>query len=135
MHEIHITFGELRRISRRIVSLVARVTGYEHACISTAINQDIGVDGDDWDDVLLALLREENLSLDGMNFYDYFLDEGQIVWGVLPERIYKIRYPGRPYPPGQQVLTVADLITSKITGRFMKRTDAIIKLQPQPSPK
>jgi hypothetical protein len=92
--ELKITFSELRQTTNRIIELVSRVTGYEKEKIDlrTSINNTIGVDGDDWDDILIALHKQEDLTLEGLNFYDYFQDEGQIAFGSLNVLTLPIRF-------------------------------------------
>ncbi|MDB5013102.1 MAG: hypothetical protein JWQ25_1304 [Daejeonella sp.] len=137
--ELKVSFAELRQITERIIDLVSEVTNYDKSKITlrTSINNTIGVDGDDWDDILLALQQKENLLLDGLNFYEYFQDEGQIAFGVfnlafLPIQFliyiltlrwrfesFKSHFASRNTPKTD--LTIADLVTSKLEGKFVKR--------------
>lgn len=143
--QIDISFAELRQITYQIINLVSETTGYEKSEISigTAINNDLGIDGDDWDDVLVALFKKENLRLEGLNFYDYFNDEAQIAnsFGLdLLSLLIKILSYLLPFIGGRvnwdralrlkakPDLTIGDLITSKVEGHFVKRTERKFRL-------
>jgi len=141
-----ITFSELRGTTNRIILIVSEVTGYEKEKIGlrTSINDTIGVDGDDWDDILIALQKREGLTLEGLYFYDYFQDESQIAFGAfdiftLPIRFlfYLISFAWvrekfkTNFDLGTHLksdLTIGDLVTSKIEGRFVKREERTFKL-------
>jgi hypothetical protein len=145
-----ISFSELRQTTNRIIDLISEVTHYDKNEISlkTSINNTIGVDGDDWDEVISALHKKENLVLEGFNFYDYFQDEGQIAWGplnIIFLPIYFIMYVTTfkwrqesfrnyfsfndgPKPD----LTIADLVTSKLEGKFVKRIDRKFRITSPP---
>lgn len=112
--------------------------GREEISIRSAINGDLGVDGDDWTELQIALREKEGVCLDGLQFYDYFMDEGQIadptrfvfgliqfVWYVASLRWLKKKFDDfyKPLGPRKDVLTIGDLITSKYEGRFVKRTE------------
>ncbi len=143
MQEIRIKYRDLRQTIERIKDLVSETTLYdkEKMTLQTSINHDIGVQGDDWDDILLSLQDKENLTLDGLNFYDYFYDEGQLSsmaplnFLLLPIRLvtYIITFGWRHVGVGKYFftgwredkppLTIGDLVTSKIEGRFVRRAD------------
>jgi hypothetical protein len=138
--EIQISFTQLRTISKGIIDLIGNISGKEvnEINIQTSINYDLGIDGDDWDAILLALYKRENLQLDGLNFYDYFSDEEQIANnGVValfffPFRVIlyflTLRWRYKPFKdfatmsgPLKQSLTIGDIVTSKLEGRFIRR--------------
>ncbi len=140
MQEIHISYSGLKSIAQRFIVHVSRETGcIGEVCISTGINDDLGVDGDDWDPIIQALVHEEGLELDGFGYYDYFSDEGAsgsnpviffpfTVLGYLaatPRRDWSLKeLRRRMFPQGTgKTLSVADLITSKIEGRFVPRSE------------
>lgn len=143
MHEIKIKYHDLRLAIERIKDLVSEATLYdkEKMTLKTSINHDIGVEGDDWNDILLSLRNKENLTLDGLNFYDYFYDEGQLssmapfIILMLPIRLvtYLITFGWRHegireyfstgWREDKPPLTIGDLVTSKIEGRFVRRAD------------
>ena len=73
-----------------------------------------------------------------MQFYDYFMDEGQIadpsgftigliqfVWFLLSFKWLKMTFDDfyTPLGPRKDKLTIADLITSKYEGKFIKRIE------------
>ena len=87
---------------------------------------------------------KEGVSLEGLKFYDYFWDEGQIVgsgdfvistiiflWYMLSFKWLKMKFSDYYEAPGQpaNVLTIGDLITSKYEGRFVKRSERKFVLQ------
>ena len=78
--EIKTSYSNLRQTADRIIDLVSRISGVnkDEISISSAINDDLGVDGDDWTDLQIALQEKEGISLEGLQFYDYFMDESQI---------------------------------------------------------
>ena len=143
MQEVKIKYKDIRQTIERITDLVSETTLYERSKITlrTSNNHDIGVQGDDWDDILIQLRDKENLTLEGLNFYDYFYDEGQLSSMVplglllLPVRLvtYVLTFAwrqvgikeylfwdfGNDKPP----LTIGDLVTSRIEGRFVRRQD------------
>jgi hypothetical protein len=112
--------------------------------ISSSINNDLGIDGDDWTDLQEALQKKEGVSLEGLKFYDYFWDEGQIagsgdiiistimlIWYVISFKWLKMKF-SNYYERSEQptdVLTIADIITSKYEGRFVKRSERKFVLQ------
>ena len=143
--EINSSFTSLRQTVDRIITIVSEVTSYEREKIDlkTSINNDIGVDGDDWDDLLIALKERGGLNLEGLNFYDYFQDEGQIAdpsgyihgfvslvryitslsWLKISFTDYvNIRGTSEVVDPSKN-LTIGDLVTSKFEGRFVKRSE------------
>jgi acyl carrier protein len=138
--EIRTTYETLRKTTDNIIALVSKMSGLEkdEISISSAINNDLGIDGDDWVDLQKALEKQEGLSLDGLQFYDYFNDEGQIgdttgfiiglfqfIWYVVSLKWLKMKFEDyhKPLGPPKDVLTIADLITSKYEGRFVKRSE------------
>jgi hypothetical protein len=143
MREIKIKYRDLRQTIERITDLVSETTLCDRKKINlkTSINHDIGVQGDDWDDILIKLRDQENLTLEGLNFYDYFYDEGQLSSMaplsllLLPVRLvtYMLTFAWRQvgikeyffYDFGEKKppLTIGDLVTSKIEGRFVRRQD------------
>ena len=42
---------------------------------STRLGEDLGIDGDDWDEVLLAIVGRWRTDFTGFNVYDYFGEE------------------------------------------------------------
>jgi len=144
---IEISYSDLRNITNRIIDIVYETTGYKKGriSISTSINNEIGVQGDDWDYVLIALQEKEGIVLEGFNFYDYFYDEGQLQQEtfkgifLLSLRfilyIFLFKWTSTKFKDnlfttnsGKPNLTVGDLITSKIEGKFVKRHDRIFKI-------
>lgn len=145
--EITISFSELRNISNRIIDLISDVTSTDRRklTLKTAINNDLGVDGDDWDDVLYALKEKENIVFDGFNVQEYFHYEGEIP--LLPILLFfiPIRYIFYTLKNGwknsswrefsekhfisKKDLTIGDLITSKIEGRFVERKNRSFKIK------
>ncbi len=142
MKEIKIPFSELKDISTNIINIVGKSTGYSKTEISlrTSINYDLGIDGDDWDDILMALHKTQNICLDGFNFYDYFNDETQISNNLIVDSffllpriflyIFTFQWKYKPFNqfatlngPLKSPLTIGDLVTSTIEGRFVKRNE------------
>lgn len=138
--ETKTSYTSLRQTTYRIIDLVSRKSGVEKEEISirSAINDDLGVDGDDWTELQIALREKEGVCLDELQFYDYFMDEGQIadpigfvfgiiqfVWYVASFKWLKMKFDEfyKPLGPPKDVLTIGDLITSKYEGRFVKRTE------------
>src|SRR5260370_6923084 len=142
MQEIKIKYRDLRQTIERIKDLVSETTLYDKKkmTLKTSINHDIGVQGDDWDDILLDLRNKENLTLDGLNFYDYFYDEGQLSSMaplnliLLPIRLvsYIITFAWRhvgikkyffhAWRDNKHPLPIGHLVTSRIRGRFLHPT-------------
>jgi acyl carrier protein len=138
--EIRTSYTSLRQTAERVIDLVSKMSGVdkEEISISSAINDDLGVDGDDWTDLQMALREKEGISLEGLQFYDYFMDEGQIadpsgviigfvqfVWYTISFRWLKMSF-GKFYTPlgsPKVKLTIADLITSKYEGKFVKHNE------------
>jgi Protein of unknown function (DUF1493) len=42
---------------------------------TTRLGEDLGIDGDDWDEVLLAIVARWQTDFTGFDFYDYFGEE------------------------------------------------------------
>jgi len=138
--EIRTTYVDLRKTADDIIALVSKMSGLEkdEINIRSAINNDLGIDGDDWVDLQQALEKQQGLSLEGLQFYDYFMDEAQIadpsgfviglfqfIWYMVTFKWLKIKFADyyKPLGPQKGVLTIADLITSKYEGRFIKRSE------------
>lgn len=138
--EIRTSYASLRQTADSIIDLVSKMSGVdkEEINISSAVNDDLGIDGDDWTDLQIALQEKEGISLEGLQFYDYFMDEGQIsdpsgfviglfqlIWYVLSFKWLKMKFGDfyMTFGPPKEKLTIADLITSKYEGRFIKRRD------------
>ena len=138
--EIKTNYSTLRSTTDSIINLVSKMSGTEKEEISirSSINNDLGIDGDDWVDLQEALKEKEGLSLEGLQFYDSFIDEGQIadlngfiiatfhfICYLLTFRWVKGKfahfYQQKSTP--KDILTIGDLITSKFEGRFVKRSE------------
>ena len=124
MQEINVTYSEIKEVTNVIRSLVSEVAGIELKKVysKSSINNDIGIDGDDWDDILIPFIEKYN-DIDGFLFHDYFHDEAQIgnafalallLFSVLKEK-----------PP----IFLGDLIATALVGRFVKRSDYRFILQ------
>jgi acyl carrier protein len=144
--EIRTSFTTLRQTADRIIQVVSDMRGIDkkEISINSSINNDLGIDGDDWMDLQEALQNKEGVSLEGLKFYDYFWDEGQIAGSgdfiistimffryIISFKWLKMRFSEYYAPPGQStdVLTIGDLITSKYEGRFVKRSERTFVLQ------
>ena len=59
--EIRTSYASLRQTADRIIDLVSRMSGVdkEEISISSAINDDLGVDGDDWIDLQMAYRKKK----------------------------------------------------------------------------
>ena len=55
---------------------------------STSVQNELGVAGDDWGDMLEVLNNKFELDMDGFDCYDYFQDEG--FWGLISLPFYLI---------------------------------------------
>lgn len=83
--------------------------------------------------------------MEGFNFYDYFYDEGQLVEKTFKALIlfplslimyvFLLKWTSTKFKnysfiknTGKPDLTIGDLITSKIEGKFVKREDRIFKI-------
>lgn len=69
--EIRTSYATLRVTADRIIDLTSKMCGIDRKEISiySAINNDLGVDGDDWVDLQRALKEQEGIPLDGLHFY------------------------------------------------------------------
>lgn len=65
---IDISYSELRNITNRIIKLVHLTTGHKQdkITISTSINNEIGIEGDDWDYILIALKEKRRINNGGL---------------------------------------------------------------------
>ncbi|KAA5545635.1 hypothetical protein [Adhaeribacter rhizoryzae] len=146
LKEIKTSFSTLRQTSDRIIKVVSEMSGVEkhEISISSSINIDLGIDGDDWTDLQETLENKEGISLEGLRFYDYFWDEGQIagssnfiiptimfIWYLISFKWLNNKFVNYYERPGQStdVLTIGDIITSKYEGRFVKRSERKFVLQ------
>jgi acyl carrier protein len=138
--KIQTTYTSLRHTADSIINIVVKMSGVdkEEVSISSAVNDDLGIDGEDWTDLQMVLQEKEGLSLEGLKFYDYFMDEGQIsdpigfVIGLFQFVLYLVTFKWlkmhfsdfyKPLCPPKEKLTIGDLITSKYEGRFVKRSE------------
>jgi len=115
--------------------------------LNTAINNELGIHGEDWVEILERLKKDHDCELHGLVFYDYFMDESQISVRLtfrilyLPIRVLGLvvlylfnrnkgiifwkRDPFKKYPD----LTVGDLITSIVMKRWMPRNQLKIVMK------
>lgn len=148
MEEIIVSYSKLKETTQFIRSLVSEVAGMELKKVysKSSINIDLGLDGDDWDDILIPFIEKYN-TMDGFLFYDYFHDEPQIgnafalALLLFPIKIVLSLFilPWNKYwakavidfsllkekPP----IFLGDLITTALVGRFAKRSDYKFILQ------
>ena len=70
----------IEKTARRVFIEIYRLSGQplEEITLDLPIDYRIAIDGDDVDDLLLAIDSENQIDWTGFNFYDYFMDEGQI---------------------------------------------------------
>jgi len=63
-----------------LADLLAALRAEPRASIGrdTRLREDLRIDGDDWDEVVLAITDRWQTDLSGFNFYDYFSEEPQI---------------------------------------------------------
>lgn len=149
MRNIEVTFAELRSVTTRIINIVAESGGVDQNEISikSSINYDIGIDGDDWDDLLYKLVEKEHMNFEGFEFSKYFNSETEIsnnmVYYVLfvpfifmtfsidrawRHTTFKEYFSKRFGGENKQKLTVGDLIASKFAGKFIHRNEKRFKL-------
>ena len=83
--------GCAERIKANVLELIARHTGLELERIGPAdrLLHDLGIDGDDAEDLLVDFSKKFEVDMDGFNFEDFFRGEGsylKVVFGsdVLP---------------------------------------------------
>lgn len=128
--------------------MISEVTGEpkEKISLRTSINNDLSVQGDDIDLILERLHKDFDCELNGLHFYNYFMDEGEIsgmapiVLILLPIRIlgflttlpFNKKLAKRilninPYERHPD-LTVADLVTSVIEKKWAPRQTRNFKL-------
>ena len=148
MQEINVTYSEIKEVTNVIRSLVSEVAVIELKKVysKSSINNDIGIDGDDWDDILIPFIEKYN-DIDGFLFHDYFHDEAQIGNAfALALLLFPIKIllsllilPVSKYwakviikfsvlkekPP----IFLGDLIATALVGRFVKRSDYRFILQ------
>ncbi len=148
METIEVTYTELRNIVRDFITVFSKNGAFkdEPICLRTSINFDLGIDGDDWDEFLYELVEKHNLKLDGFEFYKFFHDEGQISNGLifailflpfvllryLIERGWKKQKFGEFFEDRlgdkKDSLSIGDLVVSKLSGKFVKRSQVQVKL-------
>lgn len=131
-----------------MIEMVSDVTGEPKDKINlrTSINNDLSIHGDDVDLILERLHKDFDCELEGLYFYDYFMDESEIsgmapiVLILLPVRIlgFLAIYPFdkklakriwniSPYDRHPD-LTVADLVTSVVEKKWAHRQTRRFKL-------
>lgn len=141
IEKIHMTFSELRFLSTSVIQMLSKESGVstDKISLNTAVNNDFGIQGDDWDTILQRLQEDFDCELDGLNFYDYFIDEVQIA-NRLPAHLlylpiqcllFLLIYPfnrakasvfwNRELFKTHPDLTVADLITSIVKKKWAPR--------------
>ena len=67
-----------------IVQLVAQVTcqPVQRVTPTTRLREDLGLDGDDVDAFLQALVQKVGVNLAGFDFYRYFREEPHLLWSI-----------------------------------------------------
>jgi hypothetical protein len=140
--EIKTSYSILRETTDRIIDLTCKMSGLDRneISINSAINNDLGIDGDDWIDLQAALQEKEGILLEGLEFYNYFQDEAQIadaglihffnvffqlIWWMISFKWLKMKFADfyEPIRVSKDILTIGDLITSKFESRFVKRSE------------
>lgn len=149
MSSIEVTFPELRSVTVRIINIVAESSGVNRNKISikSSINYDIGIDGDDWDDLLYMLIEKEQINFEGFEASKYFYNEGELSNNIiyfilfvpfifitfLIDRAWKYTsfkeyFSKRFGDDKKQKLTVGDLVVSKFAGKFVHRNGKQFKI-------
>jgi acyl carrier protein len=150
MNNIISTFTEVRSVTKRIINIVAENSGIDSAEITlrSSINFDLGVDGDDWDDILHDLIKKEKINFEGFEVQKYFNSEAEIsnngiyfllflpfifitfiidrAWRYTSFKEYF--YKRFDADTKKQKLTIADIVVSKFAGQFMRRSDVRVEI-------
>lgn len=137
--EQRISYRELRATTEAIVQTVCTQAGADPRAVSanTAINTELGVDGDDWRDLEVRLQQQQGIQLAGLDASRYFFDESEVadpgrgVARLLFFLFYLLFFQWLKQKfsdfydiePKKEPLTVGDIVASKFAGRFVRRRD------------
>lgn len=88
--KIEISLSELRFVTESVFNIVSDIGGINPTKLSlkTSINNELGIQGDDWEDLVIKVKQEFNCEFSELNFYDYFLDETQISYNFFLNLLY-----------------------------------------------
>ncbi len=78
---IEISYIDLRTLSENMITMISEETkiSKEKISIKSSINNQLGIDGDDWISIKDRLRTDFNCSLSGFKFHEYFFEEGENV--------------------------------------------------------
>ena len=78
---IEIKYGELRKLTEKLIAIISEETRLPINKISlkTSINNQLGIEGDDWFLIQDRIQAEFNFDFKGFNFNEYFYEEGENV--------------------------------------------------------
>ena len=141
--KVEISIPDLRRITTEVMEFlsVALNEPVDKINIKTSINRDLRIQGDDVDELFSIFIDKYHVNFDEFDFDKYFVNEGVIANSIafnlhtLPIRIFYYLYlvlSGNEEKDGFKFvmpklnkvdMTVGDLVTSVIKGKFTPRNE------------
>ncbi len=88
---IEITYTDLRRLSDKVVHIISEVTLIqpEKITLKSSINNQLGIDGDDWFLIQERIQKDLNFDFKDFNYHNFFFEEGSNVL-KFPIRIFSV---------------------------------------------
>ncbi len=77
------SYSELRCFSEKVLSIIRNIVGSENVTISSKIEEDLRITGDDIWDLLNELDRKFDIDFEGFCFKEYFYEESE-GWYLFP---------------------------------------------------
>ncbi|QBN17775.1 DUF1493 family protein [Flavobacterium nackdongense] len=146
---IKISFKNLKQNYLEVQQLLEEKSGEKNICIKSKIANDLSLVGDDNYYLLDSFITKYNLDFSNFNYAEHFESEGELtmsIWSILSvffiplfilkgilsyviylyskkysDKIDSFNFFLREYKSDRIDLTMGDLITSKIKGKFLLR--------------
>lgn len=139
-----IPYTELKSTATSIIAIVSEKTGYadDDISINTSLNNHLGINGDDWNELLQELVQKVNIDMTGFEADKYFFSDRELsdasLFNLLAFPFFAIAYllSGvrktttfrnyvNNYRGKKKAITIGDLIATKFAGKFIHRSEVI----------
>lgn len=126
-------YSDLRNAYSKVSKFVSKKTGAKKLSLKTNIQDDLGIYGDDMEDLIQAFVKEFNLEYGSFNYSHHFYTEGELFSSSaalknilsLPKYLFNFIFRKKRAPEKikgeKEPLTLGDLITWSIEGTFFLR--------------
>lgn len=127
MGEVASARSDSNELYWRIIDFLEQALGVDRCALhgGTRLGQDLGVDGDDAEELMQAFAAQFNVDLDGFNFGRHFGSEAPtnplVLLGLLLRGIFsKLPFPQTKQPTSLMPITINDLVRAAEAGRWIE---------------